>query len=61
MPARVLPQAQPPSTQTNIPATLEALLLPNESQSTTPAGVLVSGLLLSDLPAPKITPARAFP
>ena len=53
-PARAFPRAQPPSAQTNIPATPEALLLPNESQSTTPAGVLISSLPPSDLPAPEI-------
>ena len=60
-PARAFPRAQPPSAQTNIPATPEALLLPNESQSTTPAGVPVSGLPPGDLPAPEITPTRALP
>ena len=61
MPTRAFPQAQPPGTQTNIPATPEALVLHNESQSTTPAGVSISGLPLGDLPAPETTPARAFP
>ena len=43
MPARALSRAQPLGTQTNILATPEALLLPNESQSTNSAGVPVSG------------------
>ena len=60
MPARVFPQAQSPSTQTNISAILEALPLPNKSQLTTLAGVLISRLPLDDLPAPETMPARAF-
>lgn len=52
-PAKALLQAQPPGAQPNIPATLEALFLPNESQSTTITGVPVSSRLpLGDLLAP---------
>ncbi len=60
-PARALPRTQPPGAQPNVPATLEALLLPNMSQSTTSAGVPVSRLVPGDPPTPEITPARTFP
>ena len=61
MPARALPQAQPPGTETNIPATPETLYLPNESQSTILVGVPVSGLPSGNPPSPKTEPASAFP
>ena len=60
MPARALPWVQPPNAQTNILAIPEVLLLSNESQSTTLAGVPVSDLLSSDLPTPETMLARAF-
>lgn len=59
--ARTLPQIQLPSAQPNVPATLEALFLLNELQSTIPVGVPVSRLLLGDLPGLKTMPAKALP
>lgn len=59
--ARILPQTQLPSAQPNVPAILGALFLLNELQSTIPAGIPVSRLLLGNIPGLKTMPAKALP
>ncbi len=61
MPAKALLRAQLLGTQTNILATPKSLLLPNKSQSTTLAGILISRLPLSDSPTSKTMSTRVFP